>query len=107
MEKKIVQIKHNMNIVQDRQKSYADKNKTPREFKVGYHVYLQTRLRRSSLRMGTCAKMTPWFCGPFEILDRVRLIAYRLTLPCTMKEHNLFHVSLLKKYVNDYNHIIH
>jgi hypothetical protein len=69
-------------------------------------VYLQIRPRISSLRMGTCAKLAPQFCGPFEILDRMGPVAYRLALPSTVKAHNVFHVSLLKKYVHDSNHII-
>jgi hypothetical protein len=56
--------------------------------------------------MGDCAKLAPWYCGPFEILDRVAPVAYRLVLPPTVKEHNVFHVSLLKKYAHDSNHII-
>ena len=56
--------------------------------------------------MGTCSKIAPQFCGPFEILDRVGLVAYILALPPTIKAHNVFHVSLLKKYVHESNHII-
>jgi hypothetical protein len=56
--------------------------------------------------MEACANMAPRYCGPFEILDRVGPVAYRLALPPTVKAHNVFHVSLLKKYVHDSNHII-
>jgi hypothetical protein len=106
MEQQVVQIWQNMNISQDRQKSYADRKRTPREFKTGDNVYLKFRPRKSSLRMGTCANSVPHYCGTFEFLDRVGPIAYRITLPPTVKEHNFFHVSLLKKYVHDANHII-
>jgi hypothetical protein len=56
--------------------------------------------------MGDFSKMTPWYCEPFEILDRVGPVAYKLALPPTVKAHNVFHVSLLKKYVHDSNHVI-
>jgi hypothetical protein len=77
----------------------------PREFKTGDHVYLQVRARKISLRIGACCKMVPRYCGPFEILDRAGPVAYMLALPTTVKAHNVFHVSLLKKYVHDSNHI--
>jgi len=43
---------------------------------------------------------------PFEILERIGLVTYRLALPLTMKVHDVFHVSLLKIYVNDVDHVI-
>jgi hypothetical protein len=53
------------------------------------------------------------YCGPFEILDRIALIAYMLALlaymivlPTSMHIHNVFHVCLLKKYVLDPNNMI-
>jgi hypothetical protein len=107
MEQQVVQIRQNLNISQDRQKSYADRKRTPREFKTGDHVYLRVRPRKSSLRMGACAKLAPQYCGPFEALDRVGHVAYRITLPPIVKAHTVFHVSLLNKYVYDDNHIIY
>ena len=106
MEQQVIRIKQNMKIARDRQKSYSNRKRTPREFKIGDHVYLRIRPRKSSLRTGACAKLAPRYCGPFEIIDRVGHVAYRLALPPTVKEHNVFHVSLLKKYVHDVNHII-
>jgi hypothetical protein len=56
--------------------------------------------------MGACAKPEPWYCGPFEVLDRVGPLIYHLALPPIVKTHHVFHVYLLKKYVLDSNHII-
>lgn len=107
MEQKVTQIRKNLKTSQDRQKSYVDLKWTPKEFKIGYHVYLWVRPKRISLRMGSCANTEPRYCGPYEVLDRLGLVAYRLTLPPIVKAHSVFHVSLLKKYVHDLNHIIH
>jgi hypothetical protein len=46
------------------------------------------------------------YCGPFEILEKIWLVAYILVFPTSMRVHNVFHVSLLNKYVSDLNHII-
>jgi hypothetical protein len=93
MEQKVIQIKKNLKAAQNRQKSYADRKRTPREFKTRDHIYLRVRPMKNSLRMGACAKLTPRYCGPFEILDRVGPVSYRLALPPTVKAHNVFHVS--------------
>jgi hypothetical protein len=106
MEDQMIKIKQNLKDAQDRQKSYADKNKTHREFKVGDHVFLKVKVNRSSLKLGSCAKLVARFCGPFEILERIGLVACMLTLPASMTIHNVFHVSLLKKYILDVNYVI-
>ena len=45
-------------------------------------------------------------CGPFEILKRIAPVAYRLALPPIVNVHDVFHISLLKKYMHDSTHII-
>ena len=50
--------------------------------------------------------MAPRFCGPFNIIERIGPVAYQLVLPPTVKVHDFFHVSLLKKYVKDVDHVI-
>ena len=77
-----------------------------REFSVGDHVYLRVSPRNSSLNLGSCAKLSPIYCGPFEMLERIGPIAYRLALLASTRAHNVFHVSLLKKYVHDPDHVI-
>jgi hypothetical protein len=106
MEEKMLKIKQNLKVAQDRDKRYANKNRTHREFKVGDHVFLKVKSNRSSLKLGNCAKLTAKFRGPFEILERIGLVAYMLALPTSMTIHNVFHVSFLKKYIPDANHVI-
>jgi hypothetical protein len=105
MEEQMVKIRKNLKAVQGRQKSCIDKDRTHREFKVGKHVFLKVKVRRSSLKLGNCSKLSTGYCGPFEILERIGHVAYMLTLPPSLCIHNVFHVSLLKKYVPDSNHI--
>jgi hypothetical protein len=73
---------------------------------VGDHVFLKVKTNRSTQKLGSCAKLATRFCGPFEILKRIGPVAYMLALPASMNVHNVFHVSLLKKYVPDANHVI-
>jgi hypothetical protein len=81
-------------------------SRTHREFKVGDHVFLKVKAKRSSLKLRNCSKLATRYCGPFEILERIGPVAYILDLPTSMCIHNVFHVSLLKKYVPDANHVI-
>jgi hypothetical protein len=74
---------------------------------VGEHVFLKVKANRSSLKLGNCAKLAARFCGPFEILERIGPVAYMLALPTSMTVHNVFHVSLLKKYIPVANHVIY
>jgi hypothetical protein len=73
---------------------------------VGDHVFLKVKANRSSLKLGSCAKLAARFCGPFEILERIGPVCYIIALPASMSIHNFFHVSLLKKYIPDVNHVI-
>lgn len=77
-----------------------------KEFHVGDHVYLHVIPRKSSLKLGSCANPTRKYCRPFEVVHRIGLVSYRLALPINTKSHEVFHVSLLNKYVDDTNHVI-
>ena len=50
--------------------------------------------------------MSPRYCGPFEVLERIGPVAYRLAFSASTRAHNFFHVPLLKKYAHDPNHVI-
>jgi hypothetical protein len=65
MEDQMIQVKQNLKAAQDRKKSYADNNRTHKEFNVGDHVFLKVKTNRSSLKLGSCTKLAAIFCGPF------------------------------------------
>ncbi|XP_073154215.1 uncharacterized protein [Henckelia pumila] len=59
------------------------------------------------MRFGKKWKLAPRFIGPFEILDRVGELAYRVALPPNLDGvHNVFHVSMLRKYVSNPSHVL-
>jgi hypothetical protein len=106
MEERMVKTKKNLKASQDRNYFYVDKGIIHREFKGGDHVLLKVKAKRSSLKLGNFPKLEARYFGPFEILERNGLVAYMLALPASMRIHNVFHVSFLKNYVPDTNHVI-
>ncbi|XP_019170989.1 PREDICTED: uncharacterized protein LOC109166494 [Ipomoea nil] len=59
------------------------------------------------MRFGRKWKLSPRFIGPYEILERIGSLAYRLALPMELERvHNVFHVSQLKRYVHDPAHVL-
>ena len=70
-------------------------------------MYLKINPKLSTLNLGKCAKLAPKLCGPFEILAKKGLVADELVLPAHVRVHNVFHASLLNKYVYDMKHVIH
>ncbi|GAB2268533.1 hypothetical protein Dimus_038722 [Dionaea muscipula] len=104
---KVALIQQRLRTAQSRQKSYADHRRRPLEFSVGDHVFLKVTPRRGHSRFGKGGKLAPRFVGPFEILQRIGEVAYRLALPPSMEGvHDVFHVSMLRKYEPDPSHVL-
>nr|GFA19950.1 hypothetical protein [Tanacetum cinerariifolium] len=79
--KKVVVAKEKLKEARTRQQSYADKHRRSLEFQPGDHVFLKVSPARGVRRFGIKGKLSPCFIGPFEILDRVGEVSYRLALP--------------------------
>ena len=63
--------------------------------------------KRGVVRFGKRGKLSPRFIGPFEILERISIVAYRLALPPSMSSvHEVFHVFMLRKYTPDPAHVV-
>ena len=59
------------------------------------------------IRFGKQGKLSPRYIEPFEVLERVGIVAYRLVLPPSLSSvNNIFHVSMLRKYTPDPTHVV-
>eukprot|EP00253_Pinus_taeda_P031928 PITA_31928 len=106
MEALVKKVRSNLKAAQDRQKNFVDWKRRFKEYQVGDHVYVRIQAKKSTLQWSGCAQLAPQYCGPFQILARIGLVAYQLALPSHIRVHNVFHVSMLKKYVYDPKHVI-
>ncbi|KAA0054398.1 pol protein [Cucumis melo var. makuwa] len=96
-----------MQTAQSRQKSYADVRRKDLEFDVVDKVFLKVAPMKGVLRFERRGKLSPCFVGPFEILERIGPVAYRSALPPSLSAvHDVFHVSMLRKYVTDPSHVV-
>ena len=104
---KVSLIRQRLLTSQSWQKSYTDVRCQPLEFEVGDHVFLKVMPKRRVVRFGKRGKLSTRFNGPFEILERVGTVAYRLALPPSMSGvHEVFHDSMLQKYTPDSVHVV-
>ncbi|GJY73205.1 hypothetical protein Tco_0477636, partial [Tanacetum coccineum] len=101
---KVVLIKEKLKAVRDHKKSYVDFRRKPLESEVGDRVLLKVSPWKGVVCFGRKGKLAPRYVGPFEILERIGLVVYRLRLPEELNSvHDTFHVSNLKKCLENAN----
>ena len=84
-----------------------DKRRRDLQFKVGDRVFLKVSPWKGILRFGRRGKLRSIYIGPYEIIASVGPVAYRLNLPPELsKVHNVFHVSMFRKYIPDPSHVL-
>ncbi|GKG29943.1 hypothetical protein Tco_0419841, partial [Tanacetum coccineum] len=105
--KNIMQIGQRLQSTRDRQRSYANIRKKPLEFQVKDRVMVKISPHKGIIRFGKQGKLKPWYIGPFMILKKVSLVAYKLELPEELSNvFSTFQVSNLKKCLSDDSLII-
>ena len=74
---------------------------------MGDHVFFKVMPKKGVVRFGKRGKLVLRYIEPFEILDRVGTVAYRLALPPSLSGvHEVFHVSMLRKCTPDPDHVV-
>lgn len=97
-------LKDNLLRAQQRMKNQADRKRTDAVFNVGDWVFIKLQpYRQRSLTQQPSHKLSKRFFGPFQILERIGQVAYRLELPDSAQLHNVFHISKLKLCRGDPN----
>ncbi|XP_050218604.1 uncharacterized protein LOC126669230 [Mercurialis annua] len=92
---------------QDRKKSYTDRHYREMEYEVGEKVFLKVSPWKGILRFGKQRKLSRRYIGPYEIIKRIGPLAYRLALPGELSQiHDVFHISMLRRYRSDPSHVI-
>ncbi|XP_070012831.1 uncharacterized protein [Nicotiana sylvestris] len=74
---------------------------------VGKKVLLKVSPMKGIMRFGKKGKLSPRFIGPFKVLRRIDVVAYKLVLPPSLSSvHSIFHVSMLWEYIGDSSHVL-
>lgn len=104
---KIEIIRRRLLTAQSRQKSYFDPKHRDVVIQEGDFVFLKVSPMRGVMRFGKKGKLAPRFIGPYEVVQRIGNLAYKLALPPALASiHNVFHVSMLRKCVRDPTQIV-
>jgi len=98
---KVELVRKRMKVSQDRRKSYADRRRRDIAFSVRDKVLVKVSPLRKVMRFITSRKLAPRFIRPYEIIEKVGILAYRVNLPLELAGlHKVFHVSYLRKLLH-------
>ncbi|XP_042962504.1 uncharacterized protein LOC122296778 [Carya illinoinensis] len=104
MQENVAIFRKNLALAQERQKKYKTKEL---HFEVRDKVFPRVAPKKGVMKFGNKGKLTPGYIGPFEILERIGVVAYRLILPPQFSAmHDVFHISMLQKYLRNPTHVL-
>ena len=100
-------IKERLKVATDRHKSYADMKRKDIRYEIGENVFLKVSPWKKVMRFGKKGKLSHRFIGLYEVIEKVGLVAYKLALPSDLEKiHNVFHVSMLRRYRSNPSHVV-
>ncbi|XP_075082100.1 uncharacterized protein LOC107791632 [Nicotiana tabacum] len=104
---KVKLIQEGLRTTQYKKKRYADQKVLDVAFMEGEKVLLRVSPMKEVMMLGKRGKWSPWFTSPFEVLEKVGKVAYRLALPPILSGvHPVLHISMLSKYHEDKSHLL-
>ena len=96
-----------LKVSKDRQKFYTNLKRKDIQYEIGEKVFLKVSPWKKVMRFGRKGKLSPMFIGSYEVIEKVGPVAYRLALPPELEKiHNVFHVSMLRRYRSNPSHVI-
>ena len=100
-------IRERLKVATDRQKSYANMKRKDVRYEIGEKVFLKVSPWKKVMRFGRKGKLSLRFIRPYEVIEKVGPVAYRLALPPKLEKiHNFFHVSMLRRYRSNPSHVV-
>ena len=100
-------IRERLKVATDRQKSYADMRRKDIQYEIDEKVFLKVSPWKKVMRFGKKGKLSPRFIRPYEVIEKVSPVAYILDLPPKLEKiHNVYHVSMLRRYRSDPSHVV-
>ena len=107
-EEKVKMIREILKVAIDRQKSYADMRRKDIRYEMSEKVFLKVKPWNKVMIFGKKSKLSPKFIGSYEVIEKVGPLAYRLALPPKLEKiHNVFHMSMLRRYKSDPSHVVY
>ena len=106
-EEKVKMIRERLKAATDRQKFYANSKRKDIRYEIDEKVFLKVSPWKKVMRFGKKGKLSPMFIGPYEVIEKMGPMAYQLALPLELEKiHNVYHVSMLRRYMSDPSHAI-